>query len=134
MLNFKRAVVAIGAVALLLITWWIASPPLFDKEADEPLMQKETMILDEKNEEEMKTYAGTFMDGVRNYKTSGTVQTVVTGDIIFLRFENFETTNGPDLFVYLVIPDTQTMVRLYQNIKLKDSVFSFCNRTLIGVG
>ena len=63
------------------------------------------------NEEETTEiigYKGTFMNGVRRYETSGSVATIITGDTTFLRFENFETTNGPDLFVYLVKPGSKT--------------------------
>jgi Electron transfer DM13 len=46
---------------------------------------------------------GTFTSG-GNYQTSGTVKVVVDKNDAtkkFLSFENFKTSNGPDLFVYL---------------------------------
>lgn len=58
--------------------------------------------------EAAKLYSGTFRDGVKKYKTSGSVQTLIVDEKVFLRFEDFETTNGPDLFVYLVMPGTET--------------------------
>lgn len=58
--------------------------------------------------EAAKLYTGTFRDGVKKYKTSGSVQTLIVDEKVFLRFEDFETTNGPDLFVYLVMPGTET--------------------------
>lgn len=42
---------------------------------------------------------GQFID--RSHPTSGTAKVITDGDRRFLRFENFETDNGPDLDVYL---------------------------------
>lgn len=42
---------------------------------------------------------GSFID--RSHPTSGTAKVITDGDQRFLRFENFETDNGPDLDVYL---------------------------------
>ena len=42
---------------------------------------------------------GTFID--RAHPTVGTAKVITDGDRRFLRFENFETDNGPDLDVYL---------------------------------
>lgn len=43
--------------------------------------------------------AGTFVD--RSHPASGTAVVLSDGAQTFVRFENFETDNGPDLFVYL---------------------------------
>lgn len=43
--------------------------------------------------------AGVFVDG--DHPTSGTAATITDGTLTFLRFEEFETDNGPDLNVYL---------------------------------
>ena len=50
----------------------------------------------------MQTLVGQFVDGDFIHRTSGTA-TVTTNenDQRVLQFENFETLNGPDLFVYL---------------------------------
>ncbi len=42
---------------------------------------------------------GSFIDG--DHPTSGTGLTITDGSQTFLRFEGFETDNGPDLNVYL---------------------------------
>ncbi len=42
---------------------------------------------------------GTFID--RAHATSGTAKVITDGDRTFLRLEDFETDNGPDLNVYL---------------------------------
>lgn len=47
----------------------------------------------------MTVTTGTFVDG--DHPTSGDGITITDGSQTFLRFENFETDNGPDLNVYL---------------------------------
>jgi hypothetical protein len=51
--------------------------------------------------ETRQTWTGTFVNGVRNYKTSGKAKVFTVDGTRYIRLENFETTNGPDLFVYL---------------------------------
>jgi hypothetical protein len=46
------------------------------------------------------TDRGTFVS--RAHPSSGTAIVITDGSQTFLRFEDFETDNGPDLFVYLV--------------------------------
>lgn len=48
------------------------------------------------------------MDGEKNYETTCTIRSVEAEDGTYLRFEEFETTNGPDLFVYLTKPGQET--------------------------
>lgn len=132
MLHLKKILVVIGIIILAGFIWWNISPLLFDRVVDEPMLQIETQGIQSTTEKtatmtevvteterveetematavvEIKVYMGTFRDGVKKYKTSGRVQTLVVDDQVFLRFEDFETTNGPDLFVYLVIPGAET--------------------------
>lgn len=67
-----------------------ADPP----PADEPM--EETT---EPAAEVVTITTGTFVDG--DHPTSGTGFTISDGSQTFLRFEDFETDNGPDLNVYL---------------------------------
>jgi hypothetical protein len=46
-----------------------------------------------------RTHQGSFID--RSHPASGTALVLTDGKSTFLRFENFETDNGPDLYVYL---------------------------------
>ena len=43
---------------------------------------------------------GTFQ-GLKGHQATGKAEVITVGDISFLRFENFEVTNGPDLHVYM---------------------------------
>lgn len=43
---------------------------------------------------------GTFQ-GLKGHQATGKAEVITVGDISFLRFEDFEVTNGPDLHVYM---------------------------------
>jgi hypothetical protein len=123
----KKSIVIIGSllVFIIVIGWWVFSPQLFDRTVDEELppialdtneeednekteLMAEEMeattpdIQEEEIANEFRSLSGVFMDGVRNYKTSGNVKSIRADDGLYLRFEDFQTTNGPDLFVYLI--------------------------------
>lgn len=53
-----------------------------------------------------ETHRGTFVD--RSHPASGVATVITDGSQTFLRFEDFETDNGPDLFVYLSAGVTAT--------------------------
>ena len=53
-----------------------------------------------------ETHRGTFVD--RSHPASGVATVITDGSKSFLRFEDFETDNGPDLFVYLSAGVTAT--------------------------
>ena len=48
-----------------------------------------------------QTLAGEFEDADFIHRTSGTATVTIAGDSKTLDLSNFETLNGPDLFVYL---------------------------------
>jgi hypothetical protein len=52
------------------------------------------------------THRGAFVD--RSHPSSGTAIVITDGTQTFLRFEDFETDNGPDLYVYLSAGVTAT--------------------------
>ena len=43
---------------------------------------------------------GTFQ-GLKGHQATGKAEVITVGDVSFLRFEDFEVTNGPDLHVYM---------------------------------
>ncbi len=63
-----------------------------DTEVDEPMEAEVTTLVQ-----------GTFID--RAHPTSGVAKVITDGEQRFLRFENFESDNGPDLNVYLATGD-----------------------------
>jgi hypothetical protein len=46
-------------------------------------------------------YQGTFSDADFIHKASGTAKIISDSEKKYLRFEDFKSTNGPDLYVYL---------------------------------
>jgi hypothetical protein len=58
------------------------------------------MIKEEPSNELQIIKAGTF-EGLAGHKAEGAAKIIEVNDMTFLRFENFEVTNGPDLRVYI---------------------------------
>ncbi len=57
-------------------------------------------MMDEKSTESAIVKTGEFM-GLAGHSAQGTAKIIQVNDMTFLRFENFEVTNGPDLRVYI---------------------------------
>ena len=53
------------------------------------------------NSTEMILLSGEFQDADSFHKVSGVAKIIDSGGLKYLRFENFDATNGPDLKVYL---------------------------------
>ena len=62
--------------------------------------------------------SGTF-EGIAGHNAEGTAKIIQVNDMTFLRFENFQVTNGPDLRVYIT-PDGDVKNGIYLE-KLKGS-------------
>jgi len=71
-------------------------------------------------QEPTQTLAGEFEDADFIHRTSGTATVLIQGDSKSLDLENFETINGPDLYVYLSADKSnQDFVELGQLDKFK---------------
>ncbi|MCT4796900.1 DM13 domain-containing protein [Exiguobacterium profundum] len=115
-----KIIIGIIGVAILAIAWWLISPLFLTETVDEglPPTAVESPSPEEETEEDSAEtpdaqpspteVVGVFMDGEKNYETTGTIHSVETEDGTYLRFEEFETMNGPDLFVYLTKPGQET--------------------------
>ncbi|OGX79966.1 electron transporter [Exiguobacterium sp. SH31] len=117
-----KLLIGIVLVIIMVVGWWLISPLFLDQTVDEGLPPVSTDTVDMIEDSEAETseaedetmdptplsLSGMFMDGEKNYKTSGTIQTINVDDALYLRFEDFQTTNGPDLFVYLIQPGMDT--------------------------
>lgn len=122
MKTITKLVIGLLLVLIMVIGWRLISPLFLDQTVDEGLPPVSTDTVDmtedpeavapDAEDETMDTetlgLSGMFMDGEKNYQTSGTIQTINEDDGLYLRFEEFQTTNGPDLFVYLIQPGTET--------------------------
>ena len=120
----KSILIAITVVIVGGISAYAVSPYFTESTIDEALpsgaiiptkssdtMMEEEMMEDTMMEEEMRqtpiTYAGTFVgvgDGIHD--AQGETYTISLDDgSNVLRLENFQSTNGPDLYVYLATDD-----------------------------
>ena len=122
-MNKKLLIAAIVAAIILPIGTYAVSPLFINTTIDEPLPLSvqtektlatgamkdgsETMM---KKETMFKSLSGSFVgagDGIHNAEGTSKVISLEDGTSI-LRFENFKSTNGPDLYVYLATDDSAT--------------------------
>ncbi|MBN8193651.1 DM13 domain-containing protein [Bacillus sp. NTK074B] len=118
----KKWVIGIVAAGLLGVGWWLVSPLFFHKVVNEAPESTTASHMKENEEDTMKEtdsfsqeamtkdtmkeneLTGTFKGADSNHHAQGNV--MVSGKHV--RLENFEVTNGPDLYVYLVEADQET--------------------------
>ena len=92
----KNIVIGLFTIAVILVAgWYFLSPLVIDNNVSEALpVQSESSEIGELD-------AAAFQDADSFHKTSGQAKIVQSENTKYLRFENFEATNGPDLKVYL---------------------------------
>ncbi|MEW9503034.1 DM13 domain-containing protein [Jeotgalibacillus marinus] len=125
----KKWLISLGAVAVLGLGWYLVSPLFIDQVVDEPVItgaksnqsekeanssqdmmksdEEDSMSQDAGTNDTMKeneTFSGTFQDGDSLHQASGNA--MIQENVV--RLEDFEVTNGPDLYVYLVDEDQET--------------------------
>ncbi len=97
-------------MAVAAFAWWTVSPFFITTTANEALPGQEQvgqMAPEEPMVEEMPAAAqpqvGTTAQvvGTVGHPASGTARVVVADGRTYVRYENFKTLNGPDIFVYL---------------------------------
>ncbi len=93
--KIKIILILVAVVLILVIAWYLLSPLFIDKVVNEEAISNQNS-----NEEVQVLFSGIFQDADNFHKTSGDAKIISQGDLNYLRFENFETTNGPDLKVY----------------------------------
>ncbi|MBF0705734.1 DM13 domain-containing protein [Alkalihalobacillus hwajinpoensis] len=97
---------SIFLVLLIVVGWWMVSPLFLDEVVDEDLpttIEATTNAEETSNEESPAvSHSGMFVDGDDTHHASGDVTSFYTDSKQWVRFENFEVTNGPDLYTVLV--------------------------------
>lgn len=88
-------IVVLGLFALY-VAWYLVSPLFIDNVVDEALPGDDSSEVSDLN----VLTTGNFIDADSAHKVSGTANIISEGEKTYLRFENFEATNGPDLKVY----------------------------------
>ena len=111
----KKIIISSIFILVSVISWWLLSPLFINVEVNEAVpislaehekiknsMQdsiiKDVMPTSLANENKK---LGSFIDGDSSHKVSGDLLLLVNKDSSYLRFENFDSTNGPDLYVVL---------------------------------
>ncbi len=98
-MNIKKSIIGagiLGGVLLLAFLYYALSPLFTTVTLDESA--PESALASEQSEQLMKK---ALVVGTPLHAATGTVSVVDTKDGKVLRYENFKTINGPDLFVYL---------------------------------
>ena len=90
----KAIIISLIILITAVIGWWLASPLFINKVVDEQLPGTDALDRDAELQ-------GFFADADSFHKTSGIAKVIIINEKKFLSLENFETTNGPDLYVYL---------------------------------
>lgn len=104
----KKIVIGLLILAVLAAAYWLGAPLFLDKEVDESIeeiMKSLPPLVGESGEtpeiQAQVVARGSFRDADSFHEARGTVSLIKTRNKYFVRFESdFETTNGPDLFVH----------------------------------
>lgn len=92
--------------------WYLFSPLWIDREVSEALADTGSNKV---------LTSGTFKDADSSHRGSGTVEVIDTGAERVVRFTEFEVTNGPDLYVWLVkaaSPENSAAVKASEWVEL----------------
>lgn len=104
-MNTRYILGGAAAIAILAFAYYAISPLFRNVKVDEALpsapaqTQEENGMEGSKNEPIVST--GAEVVGTLAHPASGIARLVQDGGKTYLRYENFKTINGPDLFVYL---------------------------------
>ncbi|WLR61215.1 DM13 domain-containing protein [Guptibacillus hwajinpoensis] len=106
LMSKKGWIGSIFLVLLIVVGWWMVSPLFLDEVVDEdlPTTIEATTNAEETSIEESPavSHSGMFVDGDDVHHASGNITSFYTDSEQWVRFENFEVTNGPDLYTVLV--------------------------------
>jgi len=92
-----RLVIIIGVLGVIGVGYFLVSPLFITTEVDESISD-----LADGGAGVIVFSTGLFVDGDSSHHATGTAKALRDGDAFIIRLEDdFEVTNGPDLFVYL---------------------------------
>ena len=105
----KHLIMGIIALAVILpVLWYTLSPLFVDKVVNEDIPigvieLPDSEIIESVEEPKIAeiSHEGSFADADTVHKVSGKAMVISQDDLTYLRLEDFQSTNGPDLYVYL---------------------------------
>lgn len=101
----KWILIGIGVLAVLGFGYYAVSPVWRVARVDEAVPTQSTSVTSTNAVQASGTAivqsAGAAVTGTAGHPASGTARIVLSGDKKYVRYENFKTLNGPDIYVYL---------------------------------
>jgi len=115
---FVRSAIGLFVVLALASIGWFGyytiSPIFIHIQADDALPES-TQLKHEMPREDTTPTITADVVGTPGHPASGTVRIIETGERTYVRYENFKTLNGPDIYVYLAKDkDAQEYINLGQ--------------------
>lgn len=97
----KTVTIVIISLLLVSLTWYFVSPLFIDKTINEDLPIATNQDSTKSAKDDSLIYQGQFIGADSFHKVTGKAIVLEENGKRYLRFEDFESTNGPDLKVYL---------------------------------
>ena len=98
-MHVKKIVLGTGVLIVVGVAYYGISPLFRNVRVDEALPSADTMKKDEGSM--MQEITSAEVVGTVGHPASGTVRVVSVEGTQYIRYENFKTINGPDIYVYL---------------------------------
>ena len=97
----KKTLIILGVVVLAGFGWWTLSPLFIDRAVDDALPALDESTTENDTTPSVTELAEVVIIDTPTHPATGVVRVLETDGETIVRFENYDGTNGPDLFVYL---------------------------------
>ena len=120
---YKKIIFAVLFILVLGVGYYVISPIFKNTKLNEPVPENTSREMSDNNPKPLPSStsadnkitpeivqkevalttveASTAIKGTSGHPASGEVKIIISGDTKIVRYENFKTINGPDLYVYL---------------------------------
>lgn len=110
----KKILIALIIIIILGAGYYFLSPLFIHIKADEavPVSNTKDISVTQTEQKEAETKSAQIV-GTSEHPASGSIRIVTDGSDSYIRYENFKTINGPDIYVYLAKDlDAKTFISL----------------------
>lgn len=97
----KRFFITLGIIALIVVGYYLLSPLFINIKADEAVPVVDTKDIPTTVTAPKEEVKSAQIVGTSGHPASGAVRIVSDNTDTYVRYENFKTINGPDIYVYL---------------------------------